>query len=311
MVISAQTGADLHLEAKTFTASEGQEVLAESGYLIVKENRADPSSADIELRFVRLKSTAENPGAPLVYLEGGPGASSTWMVNRDWALDRWLPLLTHGDVILLDQRGTGASADRLTYINMANPDADILTSQQAAMDFTRAMVAPAKAAWEAAGVDYQGYTTMASAKDLDDLRMAMDLEQISIMGFSYGTHLGQAYLKYYGAFVDKAILIGVEGLDDTYKLPHVMDAQFRKISAMAAADPELGVAMPDLVASYQKVAAKLEQTPVPVAVTSPLTGEEFTLKIGKFGLDLMMFYDLGDATDIPVIPYLIHSIDAG
>src|SRR5262245_44312517 len=54
----------------------GQTIEAEFGHLIVRENRNNPKSNLIELAFVRLKSTAEKPGYPVVYLDGGPGSSA-------------------------------------------------------------------------------------------------------------------------------------------------------------------------------------------------------------------------------------------
>ncbi len=55
---------------------ENQEIDAELGRLTVKENRANPKSNHIELAFVRLKSTAQKPGYPVIYLDGGPGSSA-------------------------------------------------------------------------------------------------------------------------------------------------------------------------------------------------------------------------------------------
>ncbi|HKQ76616.1 MAG TPA: hypothetical protein VJ810_23175 [Blastocatellia bacterium] len=51
-------------------------VEGELGRLTVKENRGKPQSKLIELAFVRLKSTAAQPGHPVVYLDGGPGSSA-------------------------------------------------------------------------------------------------------------------------------------------------------------------------------------------------------------------------------------------
>ena len=309
--LAAQAGADLHLEAAVYTTTDGTEIKAKTGYLTVKENRDDPASADIKLPFVRLKSTAAQAAAPLVYLEGGPGSSCTWMAGDPRALDRWAPLLALNDVILVDQRGTGGAGRRLTYINFAGPPADAFVTREAAKTYLTGMTTMARAAWAEAGVDHRGYTTLASAADLDDLRLAMGLDQISLLGFSYGTQLGQAYMKYYGDHVSKAILVGVEGLDETFKLPGRMDAQLRKLSALVAADPELSGEIPDLVALYLRVSQKLAAEPVEVEVSDPLSGQPLKLLIGKYGLDHILMLDMGDATDLPVIPRLLYEIDRG
>ncbi|MEM9931854.1 MAG: alpha/beta fold hydrolase, partial [Bacteroidota bacterium] len=272
---------------------------------------ANPASAIIRIPFLRLKSAATNPIAPVFYLEGGPGASSTWIADNPRALDNWAPLVKLGDVVFFDQRGTGAAAERLTWINFAPLPEDVLVSEAAAVEHYQAMVAPAQEAWRKAGVDIKGYTTMESAKDIDELRQAMGLEKISIIGFSYGTHLGQAYMKYFGKHLDKAILVGTEGLAENFKLPLRMDAQFRKLSAMVAADGAVNKDIPDLMALYQRVSEKLSKVPVTLSLTSPLTGEAMAMKVGKFGLDHILFRDLGDASDLPVIPRLLYDIDHG
>lgn len=68
--------------------SGSQEIAAELGHLVVKENRRQPDSKPIELAFVRLKSTAAKPGYPVVYLDGGPGSSKELRCPavrcRDW-----------------------------------------------------------------------------------------------------------------------------------------------------------------------------------------------------------------------------------
>lgn len=73
---------NLTLKPATFKASDGTRVDGEIGRLVVPESRTSDSPNLIELAFVRLKSPSANPQAPLVYLEGGPGGSSTWMAER-------------------------------------------------------------------------------------------------------------------------------------------------------------------------------------------------------------------------------------
>jgi pimeloyl-ACP methyl ester carboxylesterase len=97
---------DTRIENYSVKAPSGQDIDAELWHLAVPENRQKPASPLIEIAFVRLKSTAKQPGPPLVFLAGGPGSSGT-----DEAKGRGLPLFLSlrdaGDVILLDQRGIG------------------------------------------------------------------------------------------------------------------------------------------------------------------------------------------------------------
>ncbi|MHC4904035.1 MAG: alpha/beta fold hydrolase, partial [Planctomycetota bacterium] len=63
------------------------------------------------------------------------------------------------------------------------------------------------------------FTTVENAADLEDLRIALGAERLNLVGISYGTHLGLAYIRQYPDRVAHAVLAGVEGPDHTYKRP--------------------------------------------------------------------------------------------
>ena len=96
----------------TFENSKGEKVAAEFGTLLVPEKRSDPNSNLIELAFVRFKSTAKNPGPPIVYLAGGPGGSGIFTAKGS-RFPLFMALREIGDVIAFDQRGTGFSKPNL------------------------------------------------------------------------------------------------------------------------------------------------------------------------------------------------------
>lgn len=298
------------LETRELDAAEAGTVAAEYGRLAVSEFRADPDSRSIELAFVRLNSRAENPAAPLVYLAGGPGNSSTWEAGEPEWLAHWVPLLEVCDVILLDQRGSGASEPDLRYRWDGEPPVRMFADREFALRHFLEMSRRARAAIIERGVDPRGYTTPESADDVDDLRRALGLEKISLLGFSYGTHLGLSVIRRHGDAIDNAVLVGVEGPDHTWKLPLMMDVQLRKLSLMVARDERVGAAVPDLGALLRRVLAKLEAEPAVVAVEDG-QGHRFELPVGPFGLMILLRWDLGDASDLPVFPRLLHDVDRG
>ncbi len=308
---SQQSVNGLNMETKTFKSSSGKEIQGEVGSLVVPENRDNPNSEDIQIHFVRLKSTNPNPQAPMIYLEGGPGSSCTWQASNPRFLDGWLPFLELGDLILLDQRGTGAGTERVLYIWRKEIPDNVLVDPAVSRQHFENMGKAALAEFENRGIDLNGYTTVQNANDVDDLRKALGYEKISLLGFSYGTHLGQAYIKYHGENVENAVLIGVEGPNHTFKLPSVMDVQLGKISLLAGQDPNVNKEIPDLLALFQRVSKKLDEKPAVVEVRSPLDNSPMKVKVGSYGLKLMLRFDIGDASDLPVFPRLLYSIDQG
>src|SRR5688572_20351355 len=86
---------------------------AQLGRLTVPLRRARPEAGSVELAFVRLRSTGEKRGAPIVYLAGGPGSSGIAAARNPYAIATLSRLAESADVILLDQRGIGMSSPRL------------------------------------------------------------------------------------------------------------------------------------------------------------------------------------------------------
>jgi pimeloyl-ACP methyl ester carboxylesterase len=303
--VHAQQAGDLTFDTKILAVS-GREVQVDTGHLWVPEYRADPASPLIRIAFARMRTTAATPLPPVFYLEGGPGGSSTWMANDADAAARWLPYLDLADVVLVDQRGTGQSDRSLRFRAESIPNEVFLDAEVALGQFVETTRAAAEH-FRAEGVRLEGYTSAEAADDLNDLRAALGYDQMTLLGFSYGTHLAQATIKRHEVHVANAVLAGVEGLDETHKLPLNMDRQFAKLARMVADDPVVGPRIPDLVALYDRVIAKLEREPILVSI--PERPEP--IPVGPWGLQFILRFDMGDARDLPVFPRLLHSIDQG
>ena len=315
----------LTTQLDTFKSQSGVEVAAVVGSLKVKENRAKADSRWISIEFIRLKSTSQaiptspttgsspltTNGSPLIYLEGGPGSACTWQARNPNALEDWLPYLEDRDVILLDQRCSSQDARQSLFIWREGMPEDALVDREVMRKLYQQVIPEALKVFEERGIDLAGYTTKDNATDMDELRQALGLEKLALLGFSYGTHLGQAYIRYFGEHTENAVLVGVEGANHNYKLPSTMDTQFRKLALMAQADPNVSKDVPDLIELYRRVLTKLDKEPAVVEITNRLTQQPMKIKIGGIGLQGIMRFDIGDASDLPVFPRLLYSIDQG
>src|SRR4029453_4225692 len=96
-------------------------------------------------------------------------------------------------------------------------------------------------------VDLTGYNTNESADDLDDLRKALGVNQISLWSISYGTHLAFATIRRHPQSIHRAILAGPEGPDHTYKLPSNIQKPLEDLAAVIKADPVVGKEIPDFL----------------------------------------------------------------
>lgn len=229
---------------------------AEAGYLEVPRRHADPNGPRMRLRVVRLPATGgDGRVAPVVYLAGGPGGSGigTGRGPRWPVFDQ---VRRETDVLLLDQRGAGESEPPPPCPHEHTFDDAQPLQRDAALAALHDVAARCVTYWREAGVDLGAYTTAESAGDLEDLRRALKVPKISLWGMSYGTHLALATVRLHGAGLDRVVLMGTEGPDDTLKLPLSADALLAELSVLAKA-----AGFDDLTGSATRVLADLREQP--------------------------------------------------
>ncbi|MFL6468147.1 MAG: alpha/beta hydrolase [Pyrinomonadaceae bacterium] len=292
-------------------AVEGKSVDGELGRLAVRENREKPNSRLIEVAFVRLKSTAEKPGFPVIYLDGGPGSSPLGLARVPEYMAAFQKLREVGDVILLDQRGIGLSKPNLTRATPQSLPIDIFANKEKAQaEYTRRFREAAEY-FRSQGVDLSGYNSRESAHDVDDIRKALGAAKMNLVGFSYGTHLTFACLRYHSQTINRAAVFGSEGPNHTEKLPSTSDEAVRRLARIVATNPEIGPKMPDLYATLKRVLEKFAKEPAKVTVTDRKTGQPVELLIDDDGLRFLIRIDLGDTNDLPIFPAWFYSMDNG
>ncbi|GAA0986743.1 alpha/beta fold hydrolase [Acrocarpospora macrocephala] len=274
-------------------------VPCEMGWFAVPENRHAPGSRMIELAFARIPSTSPDPGPPLVYLEGGPGASglSTWATQPR----RYLCFLEFGDVIVLDQRGVGLSRPNLTGPFRLGLPLDRVVTRAEYLAEHLATTAATAAFWRERGADLDGYTTEESADDVAALMAALGYDTFRTAGGSYGSHLSLSVIRRHGERIERSLIYAVEGPDDTYKLPSATDRHLGRLAALAAAAPELDGRAPDLTDLMARVFERLREKPA----------EAGGVVIGEFDVKAVTASGMGFAPFLKKLPALFLAMAAG
>lgn len=281
--------------------SGGQSVDAEMGELRVPENRGKPGSRTIALKLVRFKSTAAKPGAPIVYLAGGPGGSGIGAASGS-RFPLFLALREFGDVIAFDQRGTGASEpDMRCSSDRMIPLGEPLERGKGGAVLAEAVQACAERL-RASGVDVDAYNSRSSAADLNDLRKALGAEKLVLWGISYGSHLAIATLREYGPHIDRVILAGIEGPDDTYKLPSDQQELMERIALLAPGD---------LLASVRSVLRELEKSPKRVSLTHPMKGMTADIVVGPLDFQAALAQMLTGPESFAGMPDFVTRVERG
>ncbi len=188
----------------------------ECATLIVPRDHADPDGERIEVAVART-ATAERDRriGSLVFNPGGPGGSGIEFLTSAAAL---VPaeIAERFDLVSFDPRGVGES----TPIDCEVDFDDDVTLLEAGDDAGwERLLAESESRTETCTVDslelepFVG--TNNAARDLDALRAALGDEQLSYVGFSYGTRLGATYAELFPDRVRALVLDGaVKPTDD-------------------------------------------------------------------------------------------------
>ncbi|MCY1041954.1 alpha/beta fold hydrolase [Corallococcus sp. bb12-1] len=305
--LAAAKGPAARFEPYTFQARDGRTTEAELGTFSVPVRHGHPKGPRLTLRFVRFPATGKaRAAAPIVYLAGGPGGSGIDAASGP-RYELFLALRELGDVIALDQRGTGQSEPERKGLERAwsVPWEEPMDEARLTMALRQAL-AEAAPAWAAAGVDVGAFNTEESVEDLESLRQALGVPRLRLWGISYGTHLGIAYLKRHAARVERAVLAGIEGPDDTWKSPAQAEALLARWEVRLQARGQ-----PDLRARLGRVLEALKTTPRRVPLRDPRTGTEKVWMASAFDIQCVAFELMRGPEGFPRFVELLGALEAG
>lgn len=248
----------------------GVSKIAECGTFEVAENPDEPEGRKIALRVVRLKArdADERLPDPLFLLAGGPGQAASE------AYGPMLPALSRinrrRDIVMVDQRGTGASAP----LDCDTPEglADNL------VDGVLAKVA--KRCRTELDADLTQYTTARAAADLDAVRAALGYGSINLFGASYGTRLALEYVRRHESSVRSVVIDGVA--PRAMKIPVTMAEDGQRAVDMifeaCSKDDACKHAFGDLKGRFDALVASLPRS---IRVRDPRTGEKAEVELTR------------------------------
>lgn len=300
----------LRSEAYAIVSHVGVPIIhAELSRFSVLESRASGSPRRIDLAFVRIPSTTRHPGSPIVWLAGGPGQSGTADLETP-LLRLLLDLRSSGDVVVLDQRGTGLSMPRLDCPGTIRFRTDVALDRVESVNALETVSRGCAARWRELGVDLSAYNTAESAEDLEDLRRALGADKIRLLAGSYGTHLALAAMRAHEDRIERAALLGVVGPDHLRRSCAGVEDQLSEIAMLARGDPAVSARIPDLLATIREIRDRLESRPVTVYVPAA-DGSTIPVVVGRFDLAWYTRSLLSSRDSIAHLPSFYAAMAAG
>ena len=299
------------IEPYTFRTYDGSEHAAELGKLSVRENRNGNSSRLIQLAFIRLRSTAVHPSAPIVFLAGGPGVPGIGMGQIPVYFRLFDRLREVSDVILLGQRGTGMSSPGLQCpAPIMSAPTDVLASESKTRQQLGKTIKSCAEHLRSQGIELAAYNINAVADDVDDLRQALGADKVNLLGMSFGTQLALATVRRHGDHLDRVVLAGTQRSDDNLILPSTFDLLLKKISQLAAQDAAINKSVTDFASLVEKVLNQFDKNPVTLTVTDRRTKQMVKVTVGKVALQALL-QGLSDGRAVSSMPAFYYTINQG
>ncbi|MDZ7883226.1 MAG: alpha/beta hydrolase [Mycobacterium sp.] len=241
--------------------------------IAVPVDRANPEGTQAQLAVIRIPAAGNRIGTLMVN-PGGPGASAVDTVASMGTALAASPIGQQFDLVGFDPRGVGYSTPQLR----CRTDAEFDSYRSDPMaDYSPAGVAHIEDRYRSFAqscLDNVGREFLASvgtdsaAQDMDAVRAALGEEQLSYLGFSYGTELGTAYAHRYPERVRAMVLDGAldPGTDPISESVWQLTGFQRAFDDYAAdcaqsADCPLGTDPAQAVARYHQLVDPLVQRP--------------------------------------------------
>lgn len=280
-------------------------IWAEAGTLQVPEDRKTNRQEKITLKVIKLKSTSSHPGSPIVYLAGGPGVSGISMLKTE-RLIIFEALRAFGDVIIFDQRGTGHTMPTMTSNTPLNLPLDKPIDHPESIDAFYNSMKAMLVQLKNKNIDINAYNTIENAADVNDLRLALGVDKLNLWGYSYGSHLALAVIKEYGRFVEKAILSGINGLNQRFRLPTDINQVIEEMDHLIDQNPPLRTQIPSLKALIKQELEKLQNNPV--TTTIEVNNKPTSVTIGRTDVEVLIALNLGSISFIREFPQLFYQM---
>jgi pimeloyl-ACP methyl ester carboxylesterase len=278
-------------------------VAARCGVLAVPEDPEAPAGRKVDL-FVAVVPALNRraSAAPLFLLAGGPGqAASDLYASYAGAFAR---ANRNHDIVLVDQRGTGRSGPLVC----SYPD-DWNDTQDAIPEMRRATAA----CLARYGERVRFYTTSVAVGDLDRVRVALGYPSIDLYGSSYGTRVGELYMRHHPKETHAVVLDGVTYPEQVIGPDTPLDGEraLDLIVARCASAPDCAAAYPNLASELGGLRRKFGPEKLPLVIADPTTGEPLPLEFNRSVFSASLRFLSYNAVEASLLPTLIHQAAMG
>lgn len=289
---------------------------AQCGYLIVPEDRTQPDGNQIRLHVAIFPTLSDNPSPdPVIYLDGGPGGDALERIDFFFE-DDFAPFLEERDFIMFDQRGTGFSepglaCEEVSELTLETLDDDVTDEENTELTLTA--LEACRQRLMAEGINLAAYNSVENAADLNDLRIALGIDEWNLFGISYGTRLALVSMRNHPDGIRSVILDSAfpPQVNLTEEMPVNTSRAFNVLFENCQLSDECNAAYPDLESRFFALVDGLEAEPITIQVTDFFKGDQYDALVDGDSFFSVIFQGLYSEEIIPLLPQLIADTEAG
>jgi pimeloyl-ACP methyl ester carboxylesterase len=284
-----------------------RDIKLECAWLVVPENRAHPAGPTVRLAVAVVR--AKNPTTtPLVMLHGGPGLSGLriFAASSDMARNR--------DVVIYDQRGAGYSEPKLCPdYGVVDDSARRLRTFAEREKLWDANDRACVASLRAQGIDPAAYNTLASARDLIDLRKALGYTLWDVYSPSYGARLAQEAMRQDPRGIRSVVMASPVTLGPARHAEIALSIQraIERVWKECAAQASCNAAFPNVRDDFYAVYDELSRNPVRVPVKRDSSVVDSVWIDGRSFLRTIRNDILGRPGRLARLPLLVNELRRG
>lgn len=265
------------------------------GYLIVEEPGVNGSNMTNKLPVVIIKAKSKTSKPPVLKLAGGPGISGL----IDAAYPGAYPWLSDRDYILLGQRGTQDSEPALVCPEYLNA----LTADNESNNGLVQAASKCRNRYDEAGIDLNVFNSSASAKDIEGLRVVLNINEFAIYAGSYGTRLALTYARDFPTRVSSMVLDSPLPhnaiFDDEY--PDNLKEILMKVAIACHAQPKCAATFPNVFARFVSTISQISNEP-----WSFITSDGIGVTLTDY--ELVSLLNTGSSYGISRVPLIMDAI---
>lgn len=269
-------------------SSELAKLKKRCGFVVVLERHGVARGRAIRVFVMVLQRGVQKSQNALIYLNGGPGASSAFLGT---ALTGELAatFTSQEDLILFDQRGIGFSQPAL------NCGGDMVVCREL---------------YSRAGTTISAFNSVENALDVGDIRAQLGYEKLDVYGISYGTLLAQHVMRLNKNVVrsvtlDAVLPVGVNALVDNIA---TKDQALRKVLEACETDLRCNGVFPNLYFQLEQAFENVRNEPIVVRIRGGERNGGFDLELNEYMVYGFLIASLYDTNANARIPLFIHAL---